>query len=558
MKKWVLLPLMAVLLITKGFGQIRQLPTGPDSLKLVIIHNTDRFGYSKSDTGTEIQTLAGNVKLQQGSTLFNCDSAIVNKKNHVIEAFGNVHINDADSVHTYSQYLLYYMDTRIAILKKNVRLTNAKATLLSEELQYDLNQRIGEYHNNGKLINGESVLTSKEGIYYAELKDVIFKQNVHLKDPKYKLRSDSLLYNTETEIATFIAQTYIEDSAKRTITTKEGYYDLKRRKASFGKRPVIKDGAVTVIAEDIDTNDSTGVTILRGNAVYVDTAQGVSVLANFIETNRDEGSFIATQHPLMIIKQDQDSIYVTADTLLSGRLSKLPVVKDSAAITGDSSLVSSDSAVKTISSDTLRSTMVLNTDSTAGKNDSTDRYFKAWHHVRIFSDSLQAVSDSLFYSGKDSIFRLFTDPIIWASANQVTGDTIFLFTKNKKPDQLYVFENGLAINKDSTNLFNQVRGNRLYGYFKDGNIDYFRAKGNAESVYYVKDELQYLVGINRANSDIIDMRFKNKELNRVVFINAVTATMFPVSQATEQDKFLRNFKWRDERRPKTKFELFGN
>ena len=107
-------------------------------------------------------------------------------------------------------------------------------------------------------------------------------------------------------------------------------------------------------------------------------------------------------------------------------------------------------------------------------------------------------------------------------------------------------------------MFNQMRGNRLFGYFIDGNIDYMRAKGNAESVYYVRDDEELLVGINKASGDIIDMRFKNKELNRVVFISDVKGTMFPVNQMPEDEKTLRSFQWHDNKRPKTKYELFGN
>jgi hypothetical protein len=180
----------------------------------------------------------------------------------------------------------------------------------------------------------------------------------------------------------------------------------------------------------------------------------------------------------------------------------------------------------------------------------------AWNHVRIFSDSMQAVSDSLFYSGKDSIFQLYTDPVMWASNSQITGDTMFLYTKNKNPDRLYVFENGFAVNLSDKQMYNQIKGNRINGYFRDGAFDYMRAQGNAESIYYVKDEKNYLVGINNATSDIIDMRFKNKELNKVVFISEVTGTMYPIKQATEQNKLLRNFKWLEDKRPKTKFELF--
>jgi len=192
----------------------------------------------------------------------------------------------------------------------------------------------------------------------------------------------------------------------------------------------------------------------------------------------------------------------------------------------------------------------------ASDTTNANRYFQGFHHVRIFSDSLQAVSDSLFYSGRDSIFQLFHNPIVWASGNQITGDTIYLFTKNKKAERLYVFENGMVINKSSENLFNQLKGNTLNAYFKDGDIDYMRANGSAESVYYAKDENDAFVGMNSASSNVIDMFFLNKELNRVVFRTEVTGTTYPINQIPEEKRKLRNFRWMEEKRPKTKFELF--
>jgi hypothetical protein len=121
-----------------------------------------------------------------------------------------------------------------------------------------------------------------------------------------------------------------------------------------------------------------------------------------------------------------------------------------------------------------------------------------------------------------------------------------------------VFENGMVINESSTGMYNQIKGNRLFGYFTEGVIDYMRARGNAESVYYVRDEDELLVGINKAVGDIIDMRFKDQELNRVVFISDVKGTMYPISQIPEEEKTLRNFQWHERIRPKSKFELFGN
>ncbi|MBC7830073.1 MAG: hypothetical protein H7122_20170 [Chitinophagaceae bacterium] len=534
MKRTVVVLAFFILPAYYSFSQVSPVPSPTDTMRLVEILRTNRYGYEKIDSTTALQILVGQVHLKENTTHFYADSTVINNNARIIEAFGNVHINDNDSVHTYSQYLLYNLNTKIATLKNKVRLTDDKTNLYTEELEYDVNQKIGIYRNGGRVLNGTSVLTSKEGTYYADLKDVYFKNDVVLKDPKYDLKSDSLLYNTDTEIATFISETFIIDSAKRSIKTREGYYDLKNKKAFFGKRPVITDGALKIIANEVETDDSTGINKLRGNAVFIDTAQGVSVLANYIESNRNEGWFRATQHPLMIIKQDNDSIYITADTLYSGRLSKLK-------------------ADTSMAKDTVKATTVVDT-----RNDSADRYFQGFRHVRIFSDSLQAVSDSLFYSGKDSIFKLFINPVVWANASQITGDTIYLYTKNKKAERLYVFENGLVINKTGESMYNQVKGNRLFGYFTEGLIDYVRAKGNAESVYYVRDNEELLVGVNKATGDIIDMRFKNKELNRVIFISDVKGTMFPVTQIPEEEKTLRNFQWLDNIRPKTKYELFGN
>ncbi|HEY0678551.1 MAG TPA: OstA-like protein [Chitinophagaceae bacterium] len=537
-----------------------------DTVSIVNILHADRLGFSKRDTANVIQFAAGKVEAQQNNTMFYSDSAVMNQQKKIFEAFGNVHINDRDSTDTYAQYMRYYFEKKLAILQKNVRMTDGKSVLTTQELEYDLNQKVGIYKKGGKVVNGESVLTSTEGTYYDDLKDVFFRKNVVLIDPKYKLYADSLLYNTESEIATFIGPTKIIDSSGREITTSEGFYDTKNRIANFLGRPVIKDPKTRtfISGDDLFTDDNTGLSTIRGNGVYVDTAAGVSVLANLMISDRRSNTLMATLNPLMIIKQEEDSIYVTADTLFSGRLSdsvavdSAGVLKDTA-ISSDSSFLSKDSAVTSEkpAKDTLsKVTSIALNNNEADSN--ANRYFQGYHNVRIFSDSLQAVADSLFYSGRDSIFKLFKDPVVWANMNQITGDTIYLFTKNKKAERLYVFESGMVINKSDNNLYNQIRGNTLNGYFKDGAMDFMKAKGNAESIYYVKDEDSAYIGVNRTTADVIDLYFKEKELNKVVYRNDVQGTTIPFRQVKFDEMRLRNFKWLEDRRPKSKYELFGN
>jgi lipopolysaccharide export system protein LptA len=522
-------------ILQRSYSQTPVSTPAPDTVRILDFKHADRLAYKKVDSTNEIVTAAGKVVFQDGKTLFYADSAIHNKNLRTLEAFGNVHIIDNDTIHIRSQYLIYYIDKRQAYVKKKASMTDGKGLLTSDEIFYDSNLKLGTYNNGGKVVNGSTVLTSKEATYYSELKDVYFKRDVKLKNPGYDITTDSLLYNTQSQVATFITKTLIIDSNKSQITTSDGFYDLKSKVAKFGKRTVIKDKALTVTGEDMDIDDKTGIFIATGNAVLIDTSQGVSVIANKIRANRLNNTFTATEHPLMIIRQDKDSVYLTADTLFAGKLSEFE----------------KQSGIEPMK-DTLKSVASINAEDSANR----DRYFQGFHHVRIFTDSLQAVSDSLFYSGRDSIFKLFINPIVWASNSQITGDTIYLFTKNKKPDHLYVFENAMVIEKSAENLYNQIKGNTLNGYFDDGYINFMRVRGSAESVYFAKDDKQAFVGMNTAHAEIIDMFFKDKKLDRIVCRNDATGSLYPMNQIPEDKKLLNNFKWQEQKRPKTKFELF--
>jgi hypothetical protein len=147
--------------------------------------------------------------------------------------------------------------------------------------------------------------------------------------------------------------------------------------------------------------------------------------------------------------------------------------------------------------------------------------------------------------------------VLWATDAQISGDTIYLLTKNKKADQVWVFENGFSISRTPESFFNQIKGNRINGYFKDGSIDYIRAKGNAESVYYLQDDDSAYVGMNYARADAIGMYFVDKSLKKVTWVKGVEGTTYPFQQIPEDKKELRNFKWQESRRPKSRYELFG-
>jgi lipopolysaccharide export system protein LptA len=506
----------------------------PDSTQNVqILDYTKQLTFKTIDDTTRLTIISGSVKMKQGNSLFFCDSCVMNNNTKVFEAWGNVKIIDSDTATVTSNHLRYLTTQKLAYLDGNVKMTDGKATLTTPDLEYNMETNTGTYLHTGKVVNGKSVLTSQEGLYFADLKDVYFKNNVVLKDPAYDITTDSLLYNTETKTTRFIAQTTIKDSSGRVIRTREGYYNQQTGKAEFGQRPLIIDGKTTIRGNTVSFDDSTGISIVEGNAIITDSAQGTTILGGIIIRNKNTEAVLATRKPLMIIKQDNDSIFVTADTLFSARLSDK---------------FGMDSVV----TDTVKGTKVA----AFNEKDSTNRYFEAFRNVRIFNDSLQAVCDSMFYSFRDSIFRLFDDPVIWSQNSQITGDTVYIRTKNKKAEKVEAFENSFMVNEVEPGVYNQIKSTRLDGWFLDGNIDSVRARGFAECIYYIQDDDSAYTGVNQSKADIIDIYFEKKELDKVVFRSEVTGTLYPMSQKNPADMLLPKFRWLEERRPKTRVEMY--
>jgi len=501
----------------------------------------ERYNLFKLDSVNDFISLAGKVQVKQGNAIFYADSAILNRLLNTLEAFGNVHINDADSIHTYAQYLKYLGKERKAFLKTKVRLTDGKGELTTDALEYDVAVKIGTYLTGGKLTNKKSVLTSQEGYYYGDTRDVIFKKRVQMVDPNNKIVSDTLQYNTGTEIATFTSPTTINNlKEKRIIKTKSGYYDMKNKKAELYKRSFIEDSTYTFTADEMAFDDSSGLGEFRGNAVYrsKDSVQGFDMIANNIKTNNKKNSLLATQKPILLIKQGPDSIYISADTLYTAKLSDF---------------------LKTRTVPNVRDSSITPIKMVNNKGDSSDKFFEAFYHVKIYSDSLQALGDSLFYSLKDSVFRLFKSPIIWAQENQITGDTIYLYIKEKKPERLYVFENAMAINRvDSSDYFNQLKGRIINALFTDGKVNLMHAKGNSSNIYYATDDNKKFIGVNKSTADVIDVYFKESKPDRVLFIRNLQGTTYPMRQINHDELRLRGFKWQIEKRPKSKFDILSD
>jgi len=496
--------------------------------KLIEFLSAESYNIKKQDS-QDFLILVGHVKVRQGNTLLFGDSIILNATKNNLEGFGKMHINDADSVHTYADYLYYDGNTKKAKLRKRVKLTDGRGTLTTDSLDYDVSIKIGVYKKGGKLVRNKSVLKSTEGVYYGITRDVLFRNKVSVTDPENSIYTDTLEYNTYSQLANFISPTKII-SGSRIIKTKNGNYNLGTRKGYLYERSSIDDSSYFFIADDMAIDDSLGLGEFRGNALYKSKdSLSFDLLANNIKVNRKKDVLLATELPILMIKQLKDTLYVSADTLYSGRLSdlkrKMPKARAKEADLQDSSL---------------------------------NKYFEAFHHVKIYSDSLQGVADSLFYSLADSTIRLHNRPILWVNQNQITGDTIYMHLNNKKAEQLKILSNAMAISPvDSTDYFNQLKGNSIVVDFVDGKIHQMQTKGSAENIYFATDYDEKFIGVNQSNAQIITIDFENDEPVKIVFINQLTGKMTPLFEVPKSELKMNNFKWYIDLKPLSKYDILS-
>ena len=292
------------------FSQVQtyQLTPNTDTIRVIQIINATSLRQITVNDSTVLETLAGNAKVSQGNTILEGDSIVIDKRLGIAEVFGNVHINDADTVNTYAQYLKYIGNTQIAYLKNKVRLSDGKAQLFTDDLEYNLKTGIATYKNGGKVINDKTVLTSNEATYYSDTKDAFFKNNVHLVDPKYNMVTDSLRYNTAFKNVYFISKTNIK-TGNGTIDTKSGTYNLSTGEAIFFDKTIIRDSSRYISGNKVAFDEKSNSIQIEDNGKFVDSANKVIVLGNQILIDKKH-STIVFESIKFILYRERESICI--------------------------------------------------------------------------------------------------------------------------------------------------------------------------------------------------------------------------------------------------------
>jgi len=187
----------------------------------------------------DVKRLLGDVQFKQGNALMFCDSAYLNTETNSFEAFSNVHIKQGDSLNLYGDYLNYNGNTKLAQIRRNVKMLHGNSVLTTEFLDFDRVKNVAYYYNGGTIIDSINHLTSDRGYYYVVTKDYYAVDSVKLLNVDYIMNTDSLKYNITSNISYFYGSTTII-SDSNFIYCENGWYNTQTNISQYNKNAYLK------------------------------------------------------------------------------------------------------------------------------------------------------------------------------------------------------------------------------------------------------------------------------------------------------------------------------
>jgi lipopolysaccharide export system protein LptA len=472
--------------------------------KVYMEHADDLFfdGFLHPD----YQVLVGNVRFRhEGAKLFS-DSAHYYPKTNSLICFGNVHMEQGDTLFLYGAWLFYDGTTKLAQVREKVRMENRNVTLFTDSLNYDRVTNLGYFFDGGLLVDGKNELSSEYGQYSSETKLAHFKNDVKLVNPKFVLTNKELVYNTNTHVANIAVPTDIVSDRTYIYTTKGNYNTTTDKSVLYNRSYIISDHRrLTGDTVFYDSRNSVGEAY--GNVVLIDTFQHITLIGGYGYSAEKNGLGLMARQPLLMEHSGKDTLWLHGDTLIT-------------------------------------------------KQDSIFKNISAYHGVRFYRNDFQGMCDSLFYSTKDSVLSFYKEPVLWSDNQQVTGEFIQMHTKSNKPDWLHIQRSAMLIEQVTDSLFNQTAGKDLKAYFDSGQVDKVEIRGNAETVYMPLDEHNLIMGLNHLEGSSLDLYREDEKVKKIRVWPKPTGKFYPLNLLEPSARLLSNFAWYEDGRPVSPEDIY--
>ncbi|ESU22423.1 hypothetical protein FEDK69T_24130 [Flavobacterium enshiense DK69] len=476
--------------------------------KIIRIVHSDFIDMDQTEIPGAI-LFTGNVQVEHDGVIINCNKAYHFKDENYVKAFGSVRLNQGDSISMTSKYAEYNGNQKFAFATGDVVLRSPESTLTTDTINFDRAIQQAYYNTYGTIINKENTLRSKSGRYFLNEKKYQFKTAVTVTNPQCTIKTNHLDFYDNSGHAYVFGPSTIT-SKENVIYTENGFYDTKNHTSNLSK-----NSTITYKNRKI-----------KGDKIYYDRKQEFSKAINNVKITDSINRMVVKGHYAEMYK-NKDSMFITKKALVS-------------------SFVENDSVY-------IHAKRLLVT----GKPG--ERIVRGFNNARIYKSDMSGKCDSIHSDQKKGLTQLIGRPILWSQKSQLTGEIMHLIGNNKteKMDSLKVMNDAFIIQKDTIgNGYNQVKGLNLYGKFRDNKLYEVDMVKNAEMIYYMYNDKNELVGIDKGVCSSIHLELEDNKIQTVTkFVNP-EGQIYPEKDLPENARKLRGFIWRGDEEIKTLADIF--
>lgn len=458
----------------------------------------------------------------EGATIVNGETQLTSKRGYYYVDRNEAYFKDSvvvvDSLFGLrSDTLLYNTSTDVVTFLGPTVISTDSSRVYCEAGFYDTQNNLAEFKKNAQYEKGAQRATAKTIRYDGNKKEYTLEGDARFREEERLAIADVIRYN-EVQDKTYLEGNASFKDAARDIVADEIVYDARKDTYSTRGRSRISDPPQILEADQVDYREELGLGIAVGNVTWRDTSAELTIICEEAEYNRETGYLKASGgkmgRPLLISMMEDDSLFMTSDTLYSTR---------------------ADSA----------------------QSDSS-RLLLAYQDVRIYKSDLQVICDSMAYSTVDSIFRFYRAPVIWSDTSQFSADTIFMQMADQTIDKIFLRQNSFIINSPDELYFNQIKGKFITATFREGNLRVMDVKGNAESVYYALDEQNAYIGVNKTVCSDMILYFGDNEIDRIKFLVQPQGDTYPMTRIDHEEIKIKGFNWNTTYRPEGMLDLFSD
>lgn len=497
----------------------------------VILEHADKLTRAQND---EYMVVTGNVKFSKGPMLMFCDSAHYFPDLGSLDAFGNVHMEQGDTLFVYGDELNYNGPQEIAYLYSNemsnpVRLINRDVKLETDVFTYDLYREIGYYNTGGVLTDKRNKLTSIEGEYIPSTKEANFYTNVHLTSLREKdtldIYTDSLFYNTNTHIADFNSYTRIVNG-DGTIVSYDGSYNTTTEYAElFDHSRVLTKRGTTLEGDTLFYDRKLGRGEAFGNMLLVDSARQSTLSGNYGYYDEVLDSAYVTGRALAMEYSRGDTLY------MHGRI-----------------------ITSVITIDSIKQRGVA--DSIAVMVADTTHIINCWPRVRFYRSDLQGLCDSMAFVERDSILHMHRSPIVWSENRQIFGNLIDVHLNDSTVDWVHLPDFAFSAQELEPEFYNQLSGKEMMAYIDNGTLRKLDVSGNVEAIFFPEENDSTINKMVSVESSFLTADFVDGKLQRMKMWPESNGKATPLYLAKRSMLYLPKFKWYAGLRPKDPDDIF--